>query len=312
VAFSSKVVIGVLVDELGSLLREARETKGLSLEQAQDKTRINARFLAALEEGQFQTLPTPVHVRGYLRNYARFLGLDPRPLLERYELSKDRFIVPETRPSTNGDLPDKALPLGDDQVFFDPVNVEIAGRGNRSGGSTQRLVIIAALILTLALVANRFVPMLTGRGDGSEALTNGINEAVNNIVNGDGPELTPSPNLTLVPGAGQVITSTERNSAIQLPTPTATRPSLPVTLETIQLKLEITERTWMRVTIDGEIVFEGLARGDDEPYEWVAQREATLLTGNAIGIFVTINNIDLGKLGGRGEVVEETWTTTGG
>ena len=66
----------------------------------------------------------------------------------------------------------------------------------------------------------------------------------------------------------------------------------------------------MRVTIDGDIVFEGIARNGDEPYRWEAEQEATLLTGNAIGIFVTINDIQLGKLGGRGEVVEETWTTT--
>ena len=67
----------------------------------------------------------------------------------------------------------------------------------------------------------------------------------------------------------------------------------------------------MRVTIDGEVVFEGLARNGDEPYLWDAQEEAQLLTGNAIGIFVTINEIELGRLGGRGEVVEETWTATG-
>jgi hypothetical protein len=65
------------------------------------------------------------------------------------------------------------------------------------------------------------------------------------------------------------------------------------------------------VTIDDEVVFEGLARRGDDPYEWDAQQSVTLLTGNANGVFVTINDIELGKLGGRGEVVEETWNTTG-
>ena len=73
------------MDEFGHILREARETKGLTLAEVQDQIRINARFLDALERGDYEMLPTPVHVRGFLRNYARFLGLDPRPLVDRYE-----------------------------------------------------------------------------------------------------------------------------------------------------------------------------------------------------------------------------------
>ncbi|MCA9994966.1 MAG: helix-turn-helix domain-containing protein, partial [Anaerolineales bacterium] len=72
------------MDELGQILREARENKGLTLEEVQAETRIHARFLTALEKGDYAVLPTPVHVRGFLRNYARFLGLDPQPLLARY------------------------------------------------------------------------------------------------------------------------------------------------------------------------------------------------------------------------------------
>jgi cytoskeletal protein RodZ len=74
------------MDELGHILREARENKGLTLAQVQSEIRINSKFLAALETGEYHRLPTPVHVRGFLRNYARFLGLDPQPLLDRYEV----------------------------------------------------------------------------------------------------------------------------------------------------------------------------------------------------------------------------------
>lgn len=61
-----------MIDELGHILREARETKGFTLREVQDKTRINSRFLEALELGDFDRLPTPTHARGFLRNYARF------------------------------------------------------------------------------------------------------------------------------------------------------------------------------------------------------------------------------------------------
>ena len=121
------------------------------------------------------------------------------------------------------------------------------------------------------------------------------------------PTLTPTP----LPEAGAVITSTSRNDPVSLPTLTPTRPSLPETMETIRLRLDVTERTWMQVTIDGEVVCEGLGRQGDEPYEWEAQESAHLLAGNGIGLFVTVNDVELGKLGGRGEVLDETWTTTG-
>jgi cytoskeleton protein RodZ len=302
------------VDELGNILREAREAKGLTLSEVQDQTRISAKFLSAMENGQYNLLPTPVHVRGYLRNYARFLSLDPSPLLERYEVGKNSKKKKAPPPAYNGDLPDgPLLPVRDDQPFFDPVNVELSGRKVSNSASVQRLVLVVALLIALALIANRFIPLLTGSGDGSEAVTNGITNTVNNIINNDGGGSefeTPTPDVSLIPGAGEPITSTNRN-VIDIPTATATRPSLPATLDVIRLRLDITERSWMRVTVDGEVVFEGLARRGDEPYQWEGQQSVTLLTGNGNGIFVTINETELGKLGGRGEVVEETWTTTG-
>jgi len=63
------------------------------------------------------------------------------------------------------------------------------------------------------------------------------------------------------------------------------------------------------VTIDGDVVFSCIARPGDE-FQWEADDEATILTGNAIGVDVTINDTPLGRLGERGQNVEETWTTT--
>jgi cytoskeletal protein RodZ len=298
------------VDELGNLLREAREAKGLTLHDAQEATRINRSYLEALEAGQYDALPTPVHARGYLRNYARYLKLDPEPLLERFEVKRGQQTA--TVPSSNNGAigPDSPLLTREDQPFFDPVNMNLSNNVGGKSGSLQRWIIIIALLLSIALVANRIIPLLRGNEGGTESLTNGIQEAVSNLTSGNGAEANPSPDTSIIPGAAAVVTSTNRNAAIQLPTATATRPTLPATLELIEVRLDITERTWMRITIDGEVVFEGLAKKGDEPYQWTAEEEAQLLTGNAIGIFATINEIPLGKLGGRGEVVEEIWETT--
>jgi transcriptional regulator with XRE-family HTH domain len=300
-----------MVDELGNLLREAREAKGLTLAEVQEETRISRKFLDALENGQFESLPTSVHVRGYLRNYARYLNLDPEPLLDRYELSRANGPAPVAVRSEEDFSNFKQLSPLDDQPFFDPVNVELSGSGGRESSSLLRIIIILALVVTIALIANRFIPILTGNGDGTEALTANLEDAIGSITAETSEAATATPDVLMAEGAGEAIVSTERNDAVQIPTLTATRPVLPATFETINLRLDITERTWMRVTIDDQVVFEGLARSTDEPYLWEAQQEAVLLTGNAIGVFVTINDIELGKLGGRGEVVEEIWTTTG-
>lgn len=299
------------MDELGDILREAREARGLTLAQVQGKIRISTKFLDALENGQYETLPTAVHVRGFLRNYARFLELDPKPLLERYESGQNRRPV---RATLNGSayLQNTApIPSLDEHPFFVPVNVELGGNRNDSD-STMRLVIIAALLIALALVANRFIPLLIGNGDGTSALTQGLNEAVSGIINnGDNQETAIEVTDETPLSTGELIIPTGVNNTLALPTATPTRPALPVTLESIELTLEITERVWMEVTIDGSVVYEGQATRGDGPFEWVAQQEARFTTGNGAGVFVTINGTELGKLGGRGQIVNEVWTTTG-
>ena len=69
--------------ELGSSLRLAREAQGLTLADAEKATRVRARYLRALEDGQLDQLPGGSYPRVFLRDYASFLGLDPTLLLER-------------------------------------------------------------------------------------------------------------------------------------------------------------------------------------------------------------------------------------
>jgi hypothetical protein len=67
---------------LGAVLAERRGERGLTIEQVASATRIRAEFLRALEADQPGRLPAPVYAKGYLRTYARYLGLDPEPLVE--------------------------------------------------------------------------------------------------------------------------------------------------------------------------------------------------------------------------------------
>lgn len=71
--------------DVGNTLKEAREERGLSLEAAEEGTKIRRKYLEAMENEQFEVLPGRVYVKGFMRNYARFLGLDADDLVACYE-----------------------------------------------------------------------------------------------------------------------------------------------------------------------------------------------------------------------------------
>jgi len=72
------------VARLGDALRERREHKGVTMQQAAEDTRIREKFLQAIESGDYQSLPGAVYTKGFLRNYARYLGLEPEEMLALY------------------------------------------------------------------------------------------------------------------------------------------------------------------------------------------------------------------------------------
>ena len=74
---------------VGEMLQAAREKKGVDLYRAERDTKIRARHLAALESGDYTELPGSVYTKGFLRNYALYLGLDPEELLSRWRDEQD-------------------------------------------------------------------------------------------------------------------------------------------------------------------------------------------------------------------------------
>ena len=82
--------------EIGSSLREARLRKELDVAECERQTKIRAKYLRALEDEQFDLLPSQTYVKGFLRSYADFLGLDGRLYVDEYA---SRFWVDEERGS---------------------------------------------------------------------------------------------------------------------------------------------------------------------------------------------------------------------
>jgi len=84
-------------------LEAARERKGVDLNRAERDTKIRARYLSALERGEYRELPGAVYTKGFLRNYAVYLGLDPEDVLtqwrrERGEQSSPIPLIVPPRP----------------------------------------------------------------------------------------------------------------------------------------------------------------------------------------------------------------------
>lgn len=80
---------------IGETLRRAREERGLSFMDAAAQTCIRERYLQALENEQFDVLGEDVYVKGFLRSYAKALGVDPAPLLETYRTEHEHPAADE-------------------------------------------------------------------------------------------------------------------------------------------------------------------------------------------------------------------------
>jgi cytoskeletal protein RodZ len=84
---------------LGEMLRSARESRGLDRTRIERDTRIRERYLSALERGAYDELPGDIYARGFLRTYARYLGLDPDAMVALYRIETR---APVARAATRG------------------------------------------------------------------------------------------------------------------------------------------------------------------------------------------------------------------
>jgi cytoskeleton protein RodZ len=80
------------VFELGNSLREARLRQGLDFPELEQATKIRAKYLRALEAEQFDQLPSQTYVKGFLRSYAEYLGLEGQLFVDEYN---SRFVAPD-------------------------------------------------------------------------------------------------------------------------------------------------------------------------------------------------------------------------
>ncbi len=258
---------------LGSELRAARERRELSLLEVERAIKIRAKFLEALEQGDAAALPSPVQARGFLRNYARFLQLDSDEYVARWEgaLSGGRHRRVRRAPQVVSETHRIPQPIS-------AYSLAVGQVGRRS------LVGVLLLLISLGTLSSAAI---IGAGLASSAERNG--GALSAILSPAPTDLPAKP--TLVP------------TLLVLPSPTPLPNLNPAAAsgESI-VQITITARTWLRVTVDDAIVYEGMPA--PQTVLRYRGRRIALRAGNAAGVRVMLNGVDLGVLGARGQIVE--------
>ncbi len=132
---------------IGATLKDARRRLGMDIKEAEERTKIRTRYLRALEAEDWEVLPAPAYVRGFLRTYGQILGLDGGALADRYRRNFEEPAAAAVAPP-------------------EPVLRNRGGSGSRSPSRSGWIAAIA--VAALVVVAILAVIGLTG-GDGDPA-----------------------------------------------------------------------------------------------------------------------------------------------
>ena len=300
--------------ELGALLRKEREKRGLSHAQISELTRLRPRILEALENEEWDLLPSPAYVKGFIRSYGRVLGLEEEviesyeelialhevPLQPVYPSGSNKRRLPlyifvivillalvtgyyawvgySTRKDATADL-NTAGPSSNDVIESKGINDIRKGGAVRPfrGGEEAAVVFETEKVLT--------------KEEAASAPKDYSLNSVDQQPAGQGPS----------PEEPKLFHETEATSDIE----TVAHDPPPATeanrLEFV-LKAIINERTWIRIFVDNQRPAEYVFRPESRP-EWRAKTGFELLIGNAGGINLEFNGKKIENLGKQGQVI---------
>lgn len=285
----------------------------LSVEQVERETRIRAKFLVAIENGNITEIPSHVQARGFVYNYAQYLGLDPADVISNFDalygaqprtVSTAQPAQPvQSQPPPSPQAPPPPPPSPppsrySSQIFQTPMQPlpGVPEENNLVPDGEPALVarLISSDLFLISILALIAVLALSFGG-----------RALRNLPTGDSE---PQQSAFLESLNDGLSTGTITPTFAPTSTPTITPPSL--AQDRVRVKFEVLQRNWMRVEQDGEIVFEGLSEpGTILQYEGL--ETVRIATGNGAAISVTYNGLELGLLGQQGFVAEQIYTIGG-
>jgi cytoskeletal protein RodZ len=285
------------MEPLGEYLKQARKKKRLSLEQITSQTRIQEHHLQALESEDFANLPAKVFAKGFVRSYAKALGLDEEEAIQCFLETSGTFYEQHQ--------PEQPQP-------HVQVKLEAAHRQSINWNLVVViLVVIAAGAVWYGLPKQEDTPI-----DLSEPEISSSVETIQESI----PPSDPQESIAPATPVGSTSTSppSSQNSVPALPAP---KPIMPPPIEPIPptsspappaveitadashtLEIEATQLTWVVVQSDKQAPNEALLQPGQRK-TWKANKQFLLTLGNAAGVVIRLNGETQGPFGKPGQVV---------
>jgi cytoskeletal protein RodZ len=262
-------------EDLGKALKEARESRGLSLAQITQLTKIPTAVLEALERNEGAALPGGIFSRSFVRGFASAVGLDPEEAVRE-------FVVQH---------PTAAVTVGPQSAIEVEAN-EVLESQRRAA---RAFVLLVGSSAAIAIMFTYFGSAATSRPSAitpAAATTNhSETERVESLVGTIGPTTSTRPAPTTGSEASSSVTATSDEPAAR----DRNRNRLVVSFLT-------TRPCWIAATVDGRVALRQLLQaGARQTLD--AERELILLAGDAGALEVTLNGVQARPLGGSGEVV---------
>ena len=303
---------------LGRYLCESREARELTLEDAEAALRIRRRILAAFEMGEFEQPDlSAVQIRGFIRNYARYLGLDEDKVVGYYEAAlveaknpRKKSKKSNTSRRKNGkqnketvpelpDIPVAARSITDTDPTLPPVpetrqtlGDTVETRRRRRLSTLNRLVIGLVSIAAIAVIV--FVGyQIVQRPVAALQIEDLPDILSTNTVT---PTFTPLPSST---ARQQGIAPTERAAVQQ-----------DFSGQGVMVSILMQQRTWISFIADGEERYVGMAP-PDAVLEFSALERIEVTATNAEALIVTYNGVAQRSFGQRGQRVDLVFTPDG-
>jgi len=261
--------------DFGASFRKSRESQNLSIDKIAGDTRINSRFLEAIENERFDLLPGGIFNRGFIRTYALRLGMDPEETIQAYE----KLVR---------------------TVEAEPAQQE----PERPRGKTTKIpVYYVALAGLLVLVVGYY---LLNRHNESQVIK--PSATLKETPSPAPAAVEPPP--TMLPPAPEavVIAATPAALPVAPPPAPAPKPAPAASAGSVVVELEVQEESWFKLSSDGSDVVpsEVLAPGTVRRY--TASNSMDLSIGNAAGVTLRVNGQPVTALGRTGQVRNLTIT----
>ncbi len=256
----------------GSWLRRQREAREVSLREIADKTKISFRYLEAMEEDRFDLLPAAVFARGFLREYARYVGLNPDEVLNSFLAAQQSQAQSMQQRAAGNDGAAGPSP-------------EPPSHPERTLSPTALAVSAVAAVVVIALI----VAWLLWR------------QPAENETSTVGSESSTSAATT----AGVDPTTATPIATVPTPSPPNSAPPAVVPNSALRLALDFTGDCWVEARVDGKSrVSEKRVQG--ESLEIEAEREIQLTLGDAGVVEAHLNGQPYALPRERGSVVRRT------